>query len=172
MLEGQFQTDRTLGQARDRLALTQSLEEVVSVLRETARTVMGSDGIAVILREGKSCHYVAENAIDPLWRGQRLPMAACISGWTMLNDETAIVPDIDIDPRLPAAAYRATSMRSLVMNPIGSPKPIAALGAYWCTAVFPNMETVTRLETLAHHATAAIARVQTMPGTVDALSKA
>jgi L-methionine (R)-S-oxide reductase len=35
---------------------------------------------------------------------------------------------------VPIALYRLTSMRSLVMVPIGSPEPVAALGAYWCAS--------------------------------------
>ena len=31
------------------------------------------------------CYYADEDAISPLWKGQRFPMSACISGWAMLN---------------------------------------------------------------------------------------
>ncbi|MCJ2085448.1 GAF domain-containing protein [Methylobacterium sp. E-005] len=141
-----------------------SLEEIVSVLRRTGREIVGSDGIAVVLREGDAVHYAAEDAIEPLWRGSRFPLTDCISGWCILNGQTAIVPDIESDPRLPRAAYRMTSMRSLVMVPIGVPDPVAALGAYWCASVIPDDATVCRLEALAQQAAAALARMRLLTG--------
>ncbi|MCJ2058207.1 GAF domain-containing protein [Methylobacterium sp. J-048] len=161
MSEAHFQSDAGLVRATGRLAVARSLAEVISILRDTARDIVGSDGIAVVLREGESCFYAAEDAIEPLWRGRRFPLAACISGWVMLNDETAVVPDIAFDHRVPIEAYRTTSMRSLVMVPIGSPEPTAALGAYWCTSVIPDDGTVCRLETLAHQAAVALIRIDT-----------
>ncbi|MCJ2095300.1 GAF domain-containing protein [Methylobacterium sp. J-072] len=157
MSEAHFPPDEGLVRATDRLAVARSLADIVSILRETARDIVGSDGIAVVLREGESCFYAAEDAIEPLWRGRRFPLTACISGWVMLNDETAVVPDIAFDHRVPIEAYRTKSIRSLVMVPIGSPEPIAALGAYWCASVIPDDATVCRLETLAHQAATALA---------------
>ena len=159
MSEAHFPPQAGLARATDRLAVACSLADVVSILRETAREIAGSDGIAVILREGESCFYAAEDAIEPLWRGRRFPLTACISGWAMLHDETAIVPDIAFDRRVPVEAYRTTSMRSLVMVPIGSPQPIAALGAYWCATIIPDAATIHPLEMLARLATAALGRM-------------
>lgn len=147
-----------LVRAAHRLATARSLEDTVAILRETAREIAGSDGIAVILREGDASFYAAEDAIEPLWRGRRFPLTACISGRAMLDDATIVIPDIECDPRVPLALYRLTSMRSLVMVPIGSPEPVAALGAYWCASVIPDDATVRRLEDLARHAAAALAR--------------
>lgn len=160
MSEAHFPPDPGLVRAIDRLAVARSIADVVSILRETARDIVGSDGIAVVLREGESCFYAAEDAIEPLWCGRRFPLTACISGWAMLNDRTAVVPDIELDARLPVEAYRATSMRSLVMVPIGSPEPMAALGAYWCASVIPDDGTVCRIETLARQAAAALVRLR------------
>ena len=60
-----------------------TIEEIARVLRETGRSVIGADGIALILRDGDFCHYFEEDAIGPLWRGQKFPMAACVSGWAI-----------------------------------------------------------------------------------------
>jgi len=30
--------------------------------------------------------YADEDAIGPLWKGQRFPMDHCISGWAMVHD--------------------------------------------------------------------------------------
>ncbi|MHC2104151.1 GAF domain-containing protein [Methylobacterium sp. CM6246] len=160
MSEAHFPPDHGLARATDRLAVARSIADVVSILRETARDIVGSDGIAVVLREGEFCFYAAEDAIEPLWCGRRFPLTSCISGWAMLNDQTAVVPDIEVDARLPAEAYRTTSMRSLVMVPIGSPEPSAALGAYWCASVIPDDATVCRIETLAQQAGAALVRLR------------
>lgn len=160
MSEDHFQADQTLARVNRRLDAAWSLDEVVTILRDTARQIASSDGIAVVLREGDRCHYVAEDAIGYLWQGNRFPLDACISGWAMLNNETAVVPDIEADPRLPSVAYHHTSMRSLVMVPIGSPEPVAALGAYWCSFVSVDEGTVYRLEALAEAAGTALARIQ------------
>jgi L-methionine (R)-S-oxide reductase len=164
MAETHFRPDPGLALAAGLLEAAASPEEIVSTLRRTTREIVGSDGIAVVLREGDTVFYAAEDAIEPLWRGRRFPLAACISGWCILNGQTAVVPDIESDPRVPMPAYRITSMRSLVMVPIGAPDPVAALGAYWCASVIPDDATVCRLEALAQHAAAAFARVQILAG--------
>lgn len=151
----------TLTRAAKRLAAAESVGEIVAILREHARSIVGSDGIAVILREGDFCHYVAEDAIEPLWRGQRFPMTACVSGWAMLNNRSVLIPDLESDPRVPRDSYARTSMRTLVMVPLGTPEPVAALGAYWCAYVEPEASTIRRLEILAKVAATAFARVMT-----------
>lgn len=160
MAETHLRTEPGLALATGSLETAASLEEVVSVLRGVARAIIGSDGIAVVLRQGDTAFYAAEDAIEPLWWGRRFPLTSCISGWCMLNGQTAVVPDIEYDPRVPAAAYRTTSMRSLVMVPICTPEPVAALGAYWCASVIPDDATICRLEALAQQAAAALVRVR------------
>ena len=152
------QGDR-LADAAKLLAAARSVDEIVAILSKTARNIVGSDGIAVVLREGDRCHYVAEDAIEPLWRGALFPMSECVSGWAMLNRRTAVIPDLESDPRVPQAAYSRTSMRSLAMVPVGSPEAVAALGAYWCAFIEPDDSTVRRLEILAQVATIAFERL-------------
>jgi GAF domain-containing protein len=153
------QTCTTLNRAVKRLSAAESIGDVVAILRDHARSIVGSDGIAVILREGETCHYAAEDAIEPLWRGQRFPMSACVSGWAMLNNRSVIIPDLEVDPRVPQDAYSRTSMRSLAIVPVGTPEPVAALGAYWCAFVEPDDATIRRLEILAQVAANAFARL-------------
>ena len=118
----------------------------------------GAQGATFVLREGDRCFYADEDAIAPLWKGQRFPMTACISGWAMLNDETAVVPDISVDDRIPLAAYRPTFVRSLVMVPVGSP-PVAAIGAYWSRVYEATPEQIADLESLASRTASAIQRI-------------
>ena len=52
--------------ASERLADAGSMDEVVEVLRQTARDAIGAEGIAVVIREDDRCFYAAEDAISPL----------------------------------------------------------------------------------------------------------
>ena len=142
--------------AGERMASARSIDAVVAILRETARDIVGADGISVILREDGICFYAAEDAMDPLWAGQRFPAGTCVSGWAMIHRETAAIPDIYADPRVPYEAYRPTFVRSMIMAPIGAPEAVAALGAYWAEARDHDPATVVRLEALARSAAVAI----------------
>jgi two-component sensor histidine kinase len=149
-----------LAAAIEQLSSSRSLDEIVEIVRESARDIAGADGVTFVLRDGDLCHYVAENAISPLWVGQRFPMSACISGWCMLNGRSAVIPDIYADKRIPLDAYRLTFVKSLVMTPVGAGEPLAAIGAYWAQRREPDAETVSLLETLARSTATAVANVQ------------
>ena len=144
---------------QSRLEATLNLTQVGLVVRTAARMVTGALGATFVLRDGEHCFYADEDAIAPLWAGQRFPMTNCISGWAMLNDQTAIVPDIETDDRIPIEAYRPTFVRSLAMAPVRSPRPVAAIGAYWSVPRTPHADEVARLEELAAATGAAIARI-------------
>ena len=143
-------------EAIEALAGARSLDAVVSVLRAFARRAVGADGIAVVLPEGDHCHYVAEDAMEPLWQGQYFPASNCVSGWAMHHRETAVIGDIFNDPRVPIEAYRTTFVRSMVMVPIGRAEPIAAIGAYWSEPGQPSDNEIALLEALARAAAMAL----------------
>lgn len=113
------------------LSLARSLDAIVDIVKTGARQLNGADGATFVRRDGDLCHYVAEDAIGPLWQGKRFPLRACISGWAMLERQAAVVPDIYADPRIPVDAYRPTFVKSLVMVPIRAEAPIGAIGNYW-----------------------------------------
>lgn len=159
MVHSYNRNDPALTRTAALMAEAGSQDEVVELLRLTARRIAGSDGIAVVLREGEFCRYVAEDAIEPLWLGSRFPLDSCVSGWAMRHDETVVIPDIALDARVPRPAYANKSICSLVMVPIGSPEPVAALGAYWCAMVMLDPTTIARIEALAQQAGEALARV-------------
>lgn len=138
------------------LARARSMDEVVSTLRATARGVIGADGIAVVLRDGEFCHYVAEDAPCRLWEGRRFPLSQCIAGMAMTGGELIAIPDIARDPRIPQEAYRGTFVRSLGAAPIGTPKATAALCAYWADCGPVSHERLNALQTLAGAAATAI----------------
>lgn len=142
--------------ASERLVMAGSVEEVVAVLRDTARAAVGAEGVAVVIEHDGRCSYVAEDAVSALWQGQTFPADHCISGWVMHHGETVAIPDVRLDPRIPQDAYSPTFVRSMVMVPIGRPVPVAALGAYWSEVRTHDPDTIKRLESLARLATIAI----------------
>ncbi|GAB3915033.1 hypothetical protein GCM10011575_40210 [Microlunatus endophyticus] len=108
-----------------------SVLDVADTVRQLARRTTGADGATFVVREDRHCFYVDEDAISPLWKGQRFPIETCISGWAMLHSEPAVIPNTGVDERIPQAAYRPTFVKSLVMMPVGQPQPVAAIGIYW-----------------------------------------
>ncbi|WP_176954443.1 sensor histidine kinase [Niabella drilacis] len=123
------------------LSLARNLETVTRIVRKAARELTGADGATFVLRDKDKCFYVDEDAISPLWKGSRFPIETCISGWTMLNRQSVIIPDIYQDSRIPTEAYRPTFVKSLVMVPIRIMDPIGAIGNYWA-----NMHQATKDE--------------------------
>lgn len=146
----------TLVETVEALSSARTVEDVAAVIRSTARRITGADGVAIVLRDGDQCHYVDEDAIGPLWKGKRFPMNACVSGWAMINRQTAVIPDIYLDDRVPHDAYRPTFVKSMVMTPVRPSDPVAAIGAYWATTREPTRAELQKLEVMARAAAAAI----------------
>jgi putative two-component system response regulator len=142
-----------------RLSMARGIEEVMATVRGCARQIVQADGVSFILRDNGMCFYADEDAISPLWKGQRFPMEQCISGWAMLNREIAVIEDIYADDRIPHAAYRPTFVRSLVMVPVRQEDPVAAIGAYWAHHRRPTDDEVNTLLRIAHSAAVAMTNV-------------
>ena len=158
--------------AVEALARAGSSEEVVDIVRRTARRLIGSDGIALVIRDGEACHYIEEDAIGPLWKGSKFPMSECISGWVMQNGRTAAIPDVFKDRRIPSYLYHKTFVRSLVMAPAGSEQPIGALGAYWAQVYEPTHYEIETVETLARAVATALEHARLIAALARALSQA
>lgn len=131
------------------LSLARELDTVMDIVRRAARKLTEADGATFVLRDGDKCFYADEDAIAPLWKGQRFPMSVCISGWTMLNKKPAVIEDIYADPRIPADAYRPTFVKSLAMVPIRTIQPVGAIGIYWAERRNPSAAQVRILQALA-----------------------
>ena len=140
---------KLLTAALERLVTTQSLDEIMDIVRNTARGIFDADGVTFVLRDGNQCHYAEEDAIGPLWKGQRFPLQTCISGWCMLNGQTAAIEDIFQDDRIPHDVYRRTFVRSLIMAPAGNGTAVAAIGAYWGRVRQHSQREIEFVETLA-----------------------
>lgn len=118
---------------------------VTEVIRGAVRELLDADGAAFILREGAVVYYADEDAISPLWKGRRFPIEECISGWSILRREPAVVEDALTDPRVARRFYEKTFVRSLVMMPVRFEDPIGAVGAYWAR---PHRATPAQLDAL------------------------
>ncbi|HEX4334460.1 MAG TPA: ATP-binding protein [Polyangiaceae bacterium] len=138
------------------LSKARSVEAIQAIVRKAARELTGADGATFVLRDGDMCFYADEDAIEPLWKGQRFAMSACISGWVMLNGRPAVIEDIYADSRIPAVAYRPTFVKSLAMVPVCTTEPIAAIGNYWATRHSPTDSEVKLLQALANSTSVAL----------------
>lgn len=161
-----------LVEAIEKLASAGGIDEVVATLRTMTRRLIGADGIAVILREDEQCWYVEEDAMGPLWKGQKFPLTSCISGWAMLHKETVIIEDVREDERIPQELYRDTFVRSLLMVPVRSNDPIGAIGAYWSDRYRASSWQVETLERLARATATAMENVRLIAALSKALTEA
>ncbi|MBS2027638.1 MAG: response regulator [Deltaproteobacteria bacterium] len=142
------------------LSRARTLEDVQVIVRRGARALTGADGATFVLRDGEQCFYADEDAIAPLWKGLRFPMSSCISGWAMLNRQSAVIEDIYADARVPTEAYRPTFVKSLAMVPIRAQEPIGAIGNYWATHRKPTEQEVKLLQALADSTSTALENVK------------
>jgi two-component system CheB/CheR fusion protein len=121
----------------------------MATVRKSARALTGADGVTFILRAGDDCYGADEDAVAPLGEERRFPLGACVSGWAMLNRRSVVIEDVHADPRIPAGACRSTSVKSLVVVPVRSHDPVAAIGVYWARPRRPTAEELSVLEALA-----------------------
>ncbi|WP_326524547.1 GAF domain-containing protein [Sphingomonas sp.] len=145
---------------RARLAESDSVDDVIATLREMVRPIIGADGITVVQREGDEVVYVTEDAVAPLWAGQRFPIRVCISGMAIQARAPIVIPNILEDKRVPLNAYLATFVRSMVMVPVGHGEPHMAMGAYWRVAEPITSIAVDRMSAIAAVAADALARIE------------
>jgi putative two-component system response regulator len=139
------------------LASARSLDEILAAVRAGARELVGADGITFVLRDGEWCHYAEEDAISPLWKGQRFALRTCIAGWTMLHRTPAVIEDVYADERIMHLPYRPTFVKSLAMMPVRRSDPVAAIGAYWATRHSATEGQIRILQRIANAASVAMA---------------
>jgi signal transduction histidine kinase len=143
-----------------RLSLARSLQSIMDIVRHSARNLVGADGASFILRDGDNSFYAEEDALGPLWKGRRFPLSSCVSGWSMLNRQPAVIKDVYQDARIAQEAYRPTFVKSLVMMPIRTLQPIGAIGVYWARPHRATGEEVELLQALADSTSVAIESVE------------
>lgn len=155
-----FKAMARLVQVVQDLSLARQLEAITAIVRVAARELTHADGASFVLRDQDQCFYVDEDAIAPLWKGQRFPMEICIGGWTMNHCQPVIIPDIYGDERIPFSAYQPTFVKSLVMVPIRTIQPIGAIGVYWANLRQPTQSEVDLLQALADTTAVALENVK------------
>jgi signal transduction histidine kinase len=173
------------------LAMTRDLAAVVAIVARTARELTRADGATVVLREADQCYYADEDAIAPLWKGQRFPLDRCVSGWAMQHREIVVVDDVYADARAPIELYRPTFVQSLAMVPIHPspstgpdapklldgpdspdgpddasrpPRPSGAIGIYWALPHHASQPELSLLQSLADSTATAMANVAQWAG--------
>jgi signal transduction histidine kinase len=132
------------------LSKARTVEDVTAIVREAARHLTGADGATFVLKDGDFCFYLDEDAVAPLWKGQRFPLKICISGMAMADRAAIVIDDIFQDPRVPIAAYEPTFVKSMAMVPIRKDDPIGAIGLYWATKRHPSTEELKVVQALAN----------------------
>lgn len=159
---------RRLAEVVEKIAAVRDLPSLMDIVRHAVRELTGADGSSLILRENGQCHYVDEDAIGPLWKGQHFPLEACISGWAMLHSQAVAIEDIYADPRIPHAAYRPTFVQSLSMVPIGREEPVGAIGCYWATQHLATSEELELQQALADAMSVGLANLKLYQSMLDA----
>jgi diguanylate cyclase (GGDEF)-like protein len=159
-LEDVVQGIEGLAAAVQRLSLARSLDEVKAVVRSAARHLTGADGATLALRDGDHVLYADEDAIAPLWKGQRYPLGECVSGWAIQHRAAVVVPDVDLDERVPRDRVRATFVRSMLVVPIRTLDPVGAIGNYWAVAHAPTSLESSLLQALADSTAVALENVR------------
>ena len=144
------------------LSIARHLDEIQRIVRGSARALLQADGATFVLRDLDNCYYADEDAVSPLWKGQRLPLESCISGWAMVNRETVAIEDIYLDPRIPHDFYRPTFVRSLVMVPVRRAEPLAAIGVYWADLHGATADELTLAQALADSVAVALEHVRVL----------
>lgn len=146
--------------ASQELAVARDLAAIMRIVRQAARELTHADGATLALRDGTQCFYADEDAVGPLWKGQRVSLSACLDGWAMLHRQSVAIEDIYADPRVPIDAYRSTFVKSLAIVPILAAQPLGAIGSYWAQQHAPTPEELSLLEILANTTAAAVENVQ------------
>ena len=164
-------TLRRLVRAVTDLAAARDITAIVNIVRHAARELVNADGATFVLRDREQCYYVDEDAIEPLWRGMRFPLEACISGWAMLNKKQVVIPDIYVDPRIPHEAYRPTFVQSLTMTPIRSSEPVGSIGTYWADSHVATPAEAEVLQALADSTAVALESVRVLHHLEEAVAE-
>ena len=156
--------------AVEKLSAAHEPREIARIVVDAARRLCGADAASFALRDGDLFHY--EDASGLSCEGVHTAISASIAGWCMLDGQTAIIPDVAQEERLPHDMCGTTFVRSLVTVPIGK-QPMAAIVVYWAREHVPDPTAVSALEALARSTATALtsaARHQTLIKRVDELA--
>jgi diguanylate cyclase (GGDEF)-like protein len=131
------------------LSLARSRAEVHRTVKKAARRLTGADGSTLAVRSGDLCVYVEQDGIGPDITGRKMPLGECISGWAIVNRRPAVVDDVRSDNRVGPDGFGPGSATSVVVVPVRSSDPVAAIANYWLGRHPPSAEEVSLLQALA-----------------------
>ncbi len=157
---GERNSTRMIVDAVRRLTLARTQAEVQEIVIGAARQLAHADGATFVLREGDETHYVAEDALGPLWHRQRFPLRQCVAGWAMLERRAIVVPDVLADDRSVVQGYRETFARAMAVVPVDRHHAVGAVGCYWARPYTPTSEELARLDMLAEATAVALDNVR------------
>ncbi|MFP4681460.1 MAG: sensor histidine kinase [Chitinispirillaceae bacterium] len=160
-----------LVKAMQELSSVRSLDDIIEIVRHTARELVDADGASFVLKKGDKTYYADEDAIKPIFKGKTFPAKACIGGWSMINREQVVIDNVFQDARIPYEVYKPTFIKSLIMTPIRKQDPIAAIGVYWAVYHKPSSQEVFLMQTLADTTSLAMENVRLMSELEDRVQK-
>ena len=166
--EGRWSASELFQKISRELVGTLEFAEITAIVCRAARDLTGADGASFVIHEEEQVFYADENAIEPLWKGQRFPIKSCISGISMSTRKAIAIEDVYADERVPIEAYRTTFVQSMAMMPIGPETPIGAIGVYWKNRHAATRAELNRLQSLAGLADLAILNARTYEEAVTA----
>ncbi|HEX7479069.1 MAG TPA: PAS domain-containing protein, partial [Polyangiales bacterium] len=134
--------------------------EIGTIVRAAARDLANASGASFVLRDGDHCQFVDEDAVAPLWKGQRVPSAECLNGWVMEHREAVAIEDVYADPRTRPERYLPTFVRSLAMVPIRRDQPVGTIGVYWADRHQATSDDLRILQALADSTSVAMERAR------------
>jgi signal transduction histidine kinase len=122
-----------LVQVVQELSIARDLPTILAITRRAARELTGADGATIALRDGDQIWFADEDAIAPLWKGQRFALDRSLTGRAIAGRETLVIDDVAADLGIVAEPLRDSFIRSLAIVPIRrlDPNgPIGAIGIY------------------------------------------
>ncbi len=141
---------------------TLNLEEILTIITDLARRLLGVAATSVVLREAGEdrLQYVASSGEGAGYmRGKQLPVGQGIMGWVVEQGQPAFVPDVSKDPRfLPKFDQKSGFLtRSMLCVPLqAKARTIGAIGVMNKEQGGFNQDDLRLLNLLASSATIAI----------------
>ena len=137
-----------LVQVVQELSIARDLPTILAITRGAARELTGADGATIALRDGDQCWFADEDAIAPLWKGQRFPLDHSLTGRAISGRETIVIDDVHADGRITAEPLRDSFVRSLAIVPIRRLDPNGPIGAIGIYRAVPHRASATELRVL------------------------
>ncbi len=144
------------------LSTVRHIDDIQRIVSSSARALLHADGATFVLRDFAGSAFVQQDALDPLWKGERFPLEQWISGWAMTSGGAVVIEDVEDDPRIPQDANRPTFVKSLVVVPVRRAEPLAAIGVYWSEQHEPTADEVILAQALADSVAVALEHVRVL----------